>query len=52
MLPKNERTTFEFVSSARSTNAAAVSPSKAMLRDHVKWPMWRAAAGDHDLGEK
>src|ERR1700686_855558 len=52
MRPNSERTAFNFVRKERRTKVTTKSPSKAIFRDHVKWPKRKASPGDHILGEK
>src|ERR1700733_782388 len=52
MRPNSQRTAFDLERKARRTRVITNSPSKAIFRDHVKWPMRKAPAGDHSLGEK
>jgi hypothetical protein len=52
MRPNSERTVVDFVSKERRTKVTAKSPSKAIFRDHVKWPKRKASPVDDILGEK
>src|ERR1035438_3229981 len=52
MRPNSQRTAFDFVRKTRRTKVTTKSPSKAIFRDHVKWPKRKAPSGDHILGEK